>query len=172
MADQPVEWHQFTDEEKRAIIAEVADGATLSDVAIIMELPRHEVYRLVEVDAAFAREYEVARRVRTLRWEDQILEIAHDARNDWMEKVGRGGREYSAFNAEAVSRSKLRIDTLWKLMGAVAPERYGSKTTTKVDGTMTHTGDVKLDLSVVSDDVLLALERDLNRIEGEGDGSE
>ena len=60
MADQPVEWHQFTDEEKRAIIAEVADGATLSDVAIIMELPRHEVYRLVEVDAAFAREYEVA----------------------------------------------------------------------------------------------------------------
>ena len=57
----------------------------------------------------------------------ETLAIADDARNDWMERHGKDGETQSAFNAEHVQRSKLRIETRLKLLAKWDPRRYGDK---------------------------------------------
>lgn len=55
------------------------------------------------------------------------LDIADDARNDWMERAADGGDEVALqFNGEHVQRSKLRIETRLKLL-AKWDKRYGDR---------------------------------------------
>lgn len=66
---------------------------------------------------------------------DEILEIADDGRNDWMEKhdkdgVMMGWRE----NGEAMRRSQLRIESRKWLAAKLLPKRWGDKTITEVTG--------------------------------------
>ncbi len=61
----------------------------------------------------------------------QCLEIADDARNDFVEKKAAEGDEAAigamAFDSEHVQRSKLRIETRLKLLAKWDPKRYGEK---------------------------------------------
>lgn len=61
---------------------------------------------------------------------EECLEIADDARNDWMERQGEGPQ----LNGEHVQRSKLRIYTRLQLLAKWFPQRYGDKVA------MEHTG--------------------------------
>lgn len=54
------------------------------------------------------------------------LEIADDARNDWMEVRGKDDAGWTA-NGEHIQRSRLRIDTRLKLLAKWDPKRYGEK---------------------------------------------
>lgn len=57
---------------------------------------------------------------------EQCLEIADDARNDWMETHGAGDVGYKV-NGENIQRSRLRIDTRMRLLGKWLPKVYGEK---------------------------------------------
>lgn len=63
----------------------------------------------------------------------ECLEIADDARNDWMEKQNQNGETFESFNGEHVQRSKLRIETRLKLLAKFNPKKYGDR--------VTHAGD-------------------------------
>lgn len=66
---------------------------------------------------------------------EECLEIADDARNDWMERQGKDGQgEGFQLNAEHVQRSKLRIHTRLQLLAKWFPQKYGDKVS------MEHTG--------------------------------
>ena len=56
---------------------------------------------------------------------EEILEIADDGRNDFMEQDDSS----AAFkiNGENIQRSKLRIDTRKWLMGKLKPKKYGER---------------------------------------------
>lgn len=75
---------------------------------------------------------------------ESCLEIADDARNDWMERLRLGGeggeRPIVSYelNGEHVQRSKLRIETRLKLLAKWDPKRYGDKLTTEVTGNVKH----------------------------------
>lgn len=56
----------------------------------------------------------------------ECMEIADDARNDWMAKQG-GGEEGLQINTEHIQRSKLRIETRLKLLAKWDPKRYGDR---------------------------------------------
>lgn len=56
---------------------------------------------------------------------EECLEIADDARNDWMERKSEGGG--MEFNAEHVQRSKLRIYTRLQLLAKFNPKRWGDR---------------------------------------------
>jgi benzoyl-CoA reductase/2-hydroxyglutaryl-CoA dehydratase subunit BcrC/BadD/HgdB len=72
---------------------------------------------------------------------DGCLEIADDARNDWMEKVSKeGDADGVAFNAEHVQRSKLRIETRLKLLAKWDPKRYGELQKVEHSGEVGITG--------------------------------
>ena len=69
---------------------------------------------------------------------DEILDIADDASNDWMERLGedeksRGWRE----NGEAINRSRLRVDARKWLMSKIMPKKYGDHVSLQHSGTLT-----------------------------------
>lgn len=57
---------------------------------------------------------------------EELLDIADDGKNDWMETNDPNNPGY-AFNGEAVARGRLRVDTRKWYMGKLAPKLYGDK---------------------------------------------
>lgn len=57
---------------------------------------------------------------------EEILDIADDARNDWMERNGEDSVGW-ALNGEHVQRSRLRIDARKWYAGKLRPKVYGDK---------------------------------------------
>jgi hypothetical protein len=84
---------------------------------------RATVLRWIAADTGKRRKYEAARRACVEFWSDQVIEIATDGKNDTV--VDRKGRR--GCNHEWIARSRLRIDTIWKLMRVIDPARYGDK---------------------------------------------
>lgn len=51
---------------------------------------------------------------------DEMLEIADDSRNDWIEREGKDPQR----NPESVARSRLRIDTRMRILARWDPQRF------------------------------------------------
>jgi hypothetical protein len=71
----------------------------------------------------------------TLRYEimaDEILEIADDGTNDWMERQQRNGSIETVTNKDHLERSRQRIDARKWLLSKALPKKYGDKQT--IDG--------------------------------------
>jgi hypothetical protein len=59
---------------------------------------------------------------------EEMLEIADDAKNDWMERQDdEGGNIGWRLNGDHVQRSRLRIDTRKWLASKLKPKKYGDK---------------------------------------------
>lgn len=56
---------------------------------------------------------------------DEILEIADDGQNDWMERESKNGEVFEVENHEVLNRSRLRVDARKWLMSKLAPKKYG-----------------------------------------------
>jgi len=87
--------------------------------------------RAATVSAAIAR----AREAGEYALAEECLEIADDARNDWMQRNG-GEDEAPGYmlNGEHVQRSKLRIETRLKLLAKFNPKRWGDKVAHELTG--------------------------------------
>ena len=59
--------------------------------------------------------------------EDEILDIADDGTNDWMEIELKNGHTKTVLDKEAVQRSNLRIEARKWLMAKLKPKKYGDK---------------------------------------------
>ncbi len=75
----------------------------------------------------FRRMHHRARIAQMHAWSDEIIDIADDGSNDWMEEELESGRIIERLNHEHVARSKIRIDTRLRLMGVVARHAFGSQ---------------------------------------------
>ena len=62
---------------------------------------------------------------------DEVLEIADDGSNDWMERDGR-----DVENSEAIARSRLRVDTRKWVLSRMLPKMYGDKQSLDLSGTL------------------------------------
>ena len=59
---------------------------------------------------------------------DEILDIADDGTNDWMERAGKDGENAGyQINGEHVQRSRLRIESRKWLAAKLKPKKYGEK---------------------------------------------
>ena len=66
---------------------------------------------------------------------EEMLEIADDGSNDWMERTGKDGETGDkVVDHEHVSRSKLRVDTRKWMLARMAPKKYGDATNIKLSG--------------------------------------
>ncbi|HRP05296.1 MAG TPA: hypothetical protein PLV87_10330, partial [Opitutaceae bacterium] len=57
---------------------------------------------------------------------DEMMEIADDARNDWMERRGEEDAGWQV-NGEHIQRSRLRVDTRKWMLSKALPKLYGEK---------------------------------------------
>ena len=87
---------------------------------------------------------------------EEILEIADDARNDYMEKLDDSGNLLGyTLNGEHVQRSRLRIDTRKWLMSKQNPKVYGDKLDMTTNG-----NDIGVSLSASQAEQLLRARAD------------
>ncbi len=84
----------------------------------------------------FREAYARAREAQMEKWADDIVDISDDARNDFMERVGKDNKAERVVDQEAIQRSRLRVDTRKWLMSKLAAKRYGDRLTVEVSGTV------------------------------------
>lgn len=85
------------------------------------------IMRWLNVHAEFQDQYARAREAQADHFAEEILEIADDGRNDWVQRQSEDGEGYEVANHEHISRSKLRVDARKWLMSKMAPKKYGDK---------------------------------------------
>ncbi len=77
--------------------------------------------------ADFAAQYAQAKLVQADLLAEEMLDIADDGTNDWMESFGEDGEIGYKLNGEHVNRSRLRIDTRKFLASKLLPKQYGQQ---------------------------------------------
>lgn len=114
-------------EVEREILDRLATGETLMSICKDSHLPhRLTVLRWKRGEPEFRKLYEQARLDGMDAMADDLLEIADNARNDWMERKDPKNPGYE-FNGEAVARARLRIDSRKFLMAKIAPHVFGDR---------------------------------------------
>jgi hypothetical protein len=79
--------------------------------------------------------YEEAKKIMWLYHGDQMLNIADDSVNDYMDRYNKFTKETErVFDSENFQRSKLRIDTRKFLLSKMLPHIFGEKVDVSVGG--------------------------------------
>ncbi|APW37150.1 hypothetical protein RD110_08020 [Rhodoferax koreense] len=123
---------KYTPELVAEICTRLSTGEPLAQICRDAHMPSDHTVRIwADGDEAISSAIARAREAGFDAIANACLEIADDARNDFIEKLAGEGDEGAvkamAFNAEHVQRSKLRVETRLKLLAKWDPKRYGDK---------------------------------------------
>ncbi|WP_192798260.1 terminase small subunit protein [Brucella intermedia] len=126
-----------------AICERIADGDSLRTICDEEGFPaRSTVFKWLSENKGFSDQYAHAREEQADSLFDEILSIADDGRNDWMEKHGKEGENIGwQENGEALRRSQLRIDARKWMAGKLRPKRYGDRTQMELTGPQGEDGE-------------------------------
>jgi ribosomal protein S11 len=116
--------------EVTAVICErLALGESLRSICRDAAMPSMAaVMNWLNREPAFVEQYVRARELQAEYLVDEIIEIADDATNDYMQKLDRDGKQIGwRENGEFLNRSRLRIDARKWAAGKMAPKKYGEK---------------------------------------------
>lgn len=104
----------------------MSSGEVLAQILRDEGMPsRATLINWLREDPEAERQYLTARERLMEIWADDIIEIAEDGRNDWVERESARGKTFIALDREAVARSRLRIDARQWLLSKLRPEIYG-----------------------------------------------
>lgn len=121
----------FTQEMADAICERIADGESLRTICDDERMPnKATVFRWLAdpTRALFRDQYASAREAQADSLVDDMLPIADDGRNDWMEKQNADGQNIGwQENGEAMRRSQLRLETRKWIAARMQPKKYGEK---------------------------------------------
>lgn len=142
------------------LAAELCDhirkGLTLREVARQPRMPSVDtICCWIAEKPDFSEQYTRAKLAQMERMGDELLEIADDGSNDWMERKNEDGEVTGVVaDHEHINRSRLRVDTRKWLLSKLAPKKYGDRTIlTNPDG-----GPVEITLTHRLDNALKRLE--------------
>lgn len=115
----------YTEEIGRRICEQIIDGKGMVEIcASSDDFPTDRcVYQWINRYEEFRQMYFEAKAICAERMAEDLLAIADDGRNDWMERQNGDGY---IVDHEHVGRSKLRVDTRKWLMCHLAPMRFGN----------------------------------------------
>jgi transposase len=119
----------------------IAEGYSLRQIAAREGWPdRSTILRWLNKHAEFRDQYARAREMQAEHFADEILEIADDGSNDWIERKRQDGSIEIVLDHEHVQRSRLRVDARKWLLSKLMPKQYGDKVevTGKDGGPLEH----------------------------------
>lgn len=132
MAQRPT---KRTPEVEQRIIDGLCDGIPLRELCRQDGMPNwRTVYDWIAADADLAARIAHARELGFDAIAEDILDIADDGTNDWVERKRNDGSTAVVIDSEHVQRSKLRIETRLKLLAKWNPKKYGEKQMTELTG--------------------------------------
>ena len=126
----------YTDDMGLLICERLADGESLRSIGGDEGMPsQRTIYRWLAVHEGFRQQYARARETQADTIFDEILDIADNSTNDWMEKHGDQGENIGwRENGEAMQRAKLRVDARKWMASKLAPKKYGDSQLLKLAG--------------------------------------
>lgn len=118
----------FTTEVAARICEGLAEGRSLRDVCADEDMPAESTVRAwaLEDREGFSAQYARAREIGYHAMADELMDIADNGMNDWMERRGEEDAGWVA-NGEHIQRSRLRVDTRKWMLSKVLPKVYGDK---------------------------------------------
>lgn len=138
------------------ILERLMKGEHLTAICRDSEMPSLEtVYRWLRTNAEFAERYSFSREVAAQVMCDEIIEIADDSGDDWID--GWDGRK---LNRDAIERSKIKIDARKWTLATTMPHKFGNRTNIEVSGK--DGGAITMANSVISIAELRKMRDDLN----------
>lgn len=119
----------YTAEIAATICARLAEGQSLREVCRGKGMPGETTVRSWAIDDVhgFSAQYAKAREAGYQLLADELLEIADDGSNDWMQRKNADGDSEDVVNHEHIARSRLRVDTRKWMLSKVLPKIYGDK---------------------------------------------
>lgn len=118
----------YTSEAAAFICEQLAEGKSLREICRAEDMPsKSSVMRWLASNTEFRDHYARARELQAEHYLDEIVEIADDGSNDWMERQKEDGSVTTVVDHEHISRSKLRVDSRKWVMSKMAPKKYGDK---------------------------------------------
>jgi Bacteriophage Sf6, terminase small subunit-like len=104
----------------------VAGGDTIRKIGDMKGMPsRATIRRWIAENEVFRRAYALAKEGLVEDILEEINEIADDATNDYGLEEGADGTPLVREKKETIARATLRIATKFKLIGKIAPHKYG-----------------------------------------------
>lgn len=118
---------KYSEKVADRILEQIADGISLRSICAQEDMPnRATVFRWLAANNEFRDQYTRAREAQADTLFDEILDIADNAANDWMERDGEDDRGWT-INGDHIQRSKLRIEARKWMAGKLRPKKYGDK---------------------------------------------
>lgn len=120
----------YTEELALEICERIACGESLRQICKDEGMPdRVTIHRWLLTNEEFCNQYARAREFQAEYWADEILDIADDGQNDFIEREMQNGSVQVMLDKEAVMRSTLRVDTRKWLMSKLKRKKFGDKVT-------------------------------------------
>jgi hypothetical protein len=109
----------YSSEIGMTICERLVAGESLGAICADAGMPaKATVFRWLDRNEEFRRFYALAREVLTQDFADEMLEIADDSTDDWIEYRGKDGKTRRVFNLDNILRARLRIAARkWHLVG-------------------------------------------------------
>lgn len=109
------------------IIKKIENGQSVRFIGQEDDMPAEStIHEWLKKHSEFSEKYVRAKEAYADSVFEEILEIADDSRNDWVERETRRG-SFIALNDEAIGRARLRVDARKWMLGKLAPKKYGDK---------------------------------------------
>lgn len=117
----------YSAELAASICVRLGDGESLRSIGCDQAMPSQStIYRWLSERKEFQEMYARAREVQADTIFDEMLDIADNAANDYMERSEERGGGYE-LNGEHVQRTRLRLDTRKWMAAKLQPRKYGDK---------------------------------------------
>ena len=119
----------YTEDLAAEILARLAAGEPLRSICRSESMPDEKTVRAWALDPEhpIAVRYVQAREMGLFSMADEIIEIADDSRNDFVDRITRSGGVERVADEEAISRSRMRIAARQWLLSKALPQTFGEK---------------------------------------------
>lgn len=126
----------YTQELADQICERLANGESMRSVCRDDKMPcMTSVFKWLREKAEFAQQYARAKEESADALFEELLDIADNGTNDWMETQGKDGENIGwKLNGEAMQRSRLRVDTRKWALSKLKPKKYGERIETHHSG--------------------------------------
>ena len=120
---------RYTNQLADEICAQLAEGLSLRKVCERTTMPgRTTVFSWLRKKPDFRNQYEYAKEESADALFEELLDIADDGKNDWMQKRSNNGDCIGwQVNGENIQRSRLRVDARKWMMSKMKPKKYGDR---------------------------------------------
>lgn len=119
----------YTEELSANICSQISSGLSLRTICKADDMPSvATIFLWIGNNTKFLEQYEKAKKEQADALAEEMLDIADDGTNDWMEKLDKDSKSIGwQVNGEHVQRSRLRLDTRKWIASKLKPKKYGEK---------------------------------------------